>query len=801
MKTTFINSSVAEYTDSEFSWLQSDVMESGYFALQDGTKTFQITQKTVPSLGIDISAGKILLPYAKSGISWKLIVESNATQSFTITPNISGANRIDAVIVKLDIVNEPNALKTNIATVQVIQGTGATALTDGAIQTIIGSDYVFTRLGDITVPTGATTILDSNIVNLLEKVKISKAVSVDSDSIIYSEGNASGNYISEVSGANIPAMQPVSVNRVLNYKTDETISGNSLGERIVQLSGGNVLPSDRPNTRGGIYTLYGYDWNFFLVNGVINYARKVIGNTGTWSAPVSTGIAVMDGNNRNWTMGCDESTGRFVFAYVKNMGVTDGKMYHRMGQADASGITLTSEIVAWTDSTWKVKTNQNSYDQSMDSEVINGKYYVVFQNTNGTNYKCTVIGSTTLDGTWTSAPSTPHDMDSDFASGLHGIGGAIGGIGGGKAGIMCSRRTTGSPYPINYLIYKQLDTITGSFGSVEVVFNGGQNNPSYDWDMTRFSSVSFLDKTPFIMTNKSTSGSYSEDSMKSFKKQANGVWLPLAEKIMKNVFPNGLSFARTGVICTDGKKLYASSQDSDGGGSQLFNCPLMSFGSNGIDVSYNTRPSPSASYFFYNMFPGRSPASNAFGVVSWLRAVQNGKGCQNAFGFISNMGGTTTLRTNYWKTYAITPSLTTSDFTTKENRLKFAGFNKNALVNGLQGTIQVTGLMDGFSNLVPNQKYWISSGGLIPYEITESVYIGIAKSKTAIELDIKNIETLEQTPDMGGAIPGYSALVPHATVQFDYDGELKTPTLFKTVVVGEIADTSGGNVYYRRLQK
>ena len=806
IKTHIINSTTAEYTDAELSWLQDAVLSAGYFATQVGDRTSAVVQKTTPSMGVDIQSGKILAPFTKSGISWKVICDTTG-ESLIVSPNTSGVNRVDAVIFKLDTTLDPNALKSNIATAQIVQGTGATPLTDGAIQTAIGATYTFIRLANITVASGATNILDTAIDNVIQKVKITPAVDVDAGSIVYENSTVSGDFVSELSAQNITnVLQPISATKLVDYKTDETLPGNSLGETVQTLTGGNVLPSERANTRSGIYTLFGFDWIFFLVNGVIHYSRKVAGTTGSWSARVSTGIAVMDQTNRNWTMGCDEETGRFFFAYVKNMGVTDGKMYHRMAQADVAGLTVSSEVVAWQDVTWKVKTNQNSYAQSMDSEFINGKYFVVFQATTGSNYKAIVIGTSTIDGNWTMLPSCPHDIDSDFADTRHGIGASIGGLGNGNAGVICFRRATGSPYPNNFLIYKNIDTETVSFGSIEVVANLGQNNPSYDYDMTRHTSVSYLNKTPFIMIQKSSSGSYGEDTPREFKKQLSGNWIEL--DVFTNLGISPTSFAYTGVFFSSGNRLYNTIQASDGGGSQLFNCPFMQYGSNGFNCNYNDTIPPNAFYFTTSLFPGRYPSSNGFGVVSWTRGVQNGKGCQNAFGFIHQQNGTTTLKVGYYKTYFVDTTISVTDFTNANSRRQFIGFNKSAIAVGTYGQVQVSGLIEGFSNLIPGRKCYVSSIGITQYQTVNSIYVGIAKSSTSIELDIEQLYSDEQPSNSSAQ---YVTLPQLPALTFDYDGELVfTPTGtntqvgYKQVREGETIATNANPFSapgYRRLQK
>lgn len=776
IKTHIINSTTAEYTDAELSFFQTAVLTAGYFGTQTGDRTATVVQKTVPAMGVDIQAGKLLVPFTKASIEWKIVCEI-VSEALVISPNSSGVNRVDAVIIKCDTTLDPNTLKSNIASAVVIQGSGITPLSDVAIQTAIGANFTFIRLANIYVPNGATSILDADISNVLPKVKITPAVDVDGGAIVYGGSSVSGDFINELAVATIPALSPVSVKRTEQYQTNESIYGN--GEVVVGLPGGSNVGGIL-NPRQGIYTLFGYDWVFFLVNGVIHYSRKLSNTSGSWSARVSLGISVQDQDNRNWTMGCDEVTSRFFFAYAKNAGVNDGKVYHIMAQASAGGLVVSSEVIAYTSATWKMVVS--STRTTIDSEFINGVYYVVFQNKNVSNYKATVIGTSTINGTWTNAIGVPTDIDSDYADFRHGQGVAIGGIGKDKVGVICLRITAGSPYHNNFCIYKEFDIINSSWSSVETVKNLGQNNPSYDTDMQRVASVSFLDKRPVVMFNKATSGSYGEDYTNIIKRTSSGSWVGIGAT------SSGFDFC--GSLMTNGSKLFDGMQVTDGGGSQLFNTPYMNYSSDGFECRWNRSIAGS---YQDNIFADRGSSSNQFYVVSWTRGAQKGDGTQNAFGFMYTDGyGNQNLSVNYIKIYELSTTINNTDFTSSISRDDFEGFAKTLIGNGSTGSVQVSGLMDGFSGLIKGKKCWISSGGVTQYETQNSIYIGIAKSTTSIELDIDNSEKFLS--------PQFSSTMISTPVEIDYNGVVEyiirdqsgsggnNREVYRSVVAGEIVD-------------
>lgn len=163
-KTYFIDSSEATYNDNEFAWFQSLMLTEGVIGEDDeGTLGLGVIQNTpIQDMSVLVGTGKALIEITKSGRTFKVVMENDAEAQLVITGNTTGVNRVDAVIVRLDKDATPNELKTNIATLEVVTGTGATALTDGAIDTAVGGDG-WLRLANVTVADDDTDILTADI--------------------------------------------------------------------------------------------------------------------------------------------------------------------------------------------------------------------------------------------------------------------------------------------------------------------------------------------------------------------------------------------------------------------------------------------------------------------------------------------------------------------------------------------------------------------------------------------------------------------------------------------------------------
>lgn len=175
IKAHLINSTLAQYTDAELSFVLSNLFAVGVFGdPTTGTLGCAVTAQGSPNMTVAVASGKAIVSLTKSGVTWNVVMENSASVNVTISNNSSGINRVDAIIVRIDKDAEPNTLKTNIATIEVVNGSGASALSDGAIATAIGDDG-FIRLADVTVANGATSITTGNIADTRTRVQASNA--------------------------------------------------------------------------------------------------------------------------------------------------------------------------------------------------------------------------------------------------------------------------------------------------------------------------------------------------------------------------------------------------------------------------------------------------------------------------------------------------------------------------------------------------------------------------------------------------------------------------------------------------
>lgn len=177
-KVYFINSTLAQYTDAEFSLIQTELLKAGIFGDKTtGALGLGVTQRAAgANMSVDVAIGKALVELTKTSVTWKVAFENTAIVNVAIASNASGSNRVDAIVIRIDKDTDPNLLKTNIGTIERVAGTGVSALTDGAITTALGSDGWY-RLADVTVANGAVSILNANITDTRVKVLTSEAVS------------------------------------------------------------------------------------------------------------------------------------------------------------------------------------------------------------------------------------------------------------------------------------------------------------------------------------------------------------------------------------------------------------------------------------------------------------------------------------------------------------------------------------------------------------------------------------------------------------------------------------------------
>lgn len=172
-KTFFLDGGDAQYTAAELMHLANYLMTEGILPKSDGSLGMRVQQSGTPDMNVVVTAGAALVEFTKNTITWKTLVELDANTSIAIASNSSGSNRVDAIIVKVDDVL-PNTLKSNVASIVRVAGTGVSALSDGAIDTAVGHQNWY-RLANVTVPNGASSIVTGNIANVSASITIGKA--------------------------------------------------------------------------------------------------------------------------------------------------------------------------------------------------------------------------------------------------------------------------------------------------------------------------------------------------------------------------------------------------------------------------------------------------------------------------------------------------------------------------------------------------------------------------------------------------------------------------------------------------
>ncbi len=162
--TSYRNSTQRLWNASDVSLLEGDIIPSAV-ANESGDQTDCKVMATSPtSANVKVKVGKVYIRNIDTGLedvhTERLWVRVERT--LTVPANSTGDIRVDAVIARIDVDGEPDAEADNNGTIEILTGTGNVALTDNAIQTIVGDDGWY-RLADINTPNSFTVITQGNI--------------------------------------------------------------------------------------------------------------------------------------------------------------------------------------------------------------------------------------------------------------------------------------------------------------------------------------------------------------------------------------------------------------------------------------------------------------------------------------------------------------------------------------------------------------------------------------------------------------------------------------------------------------
>jgi len=185
----------------------------------------QVTESSPAAMTVDVKKGAVILrdnnadPFLKRAYIGVLESDSDGV-GLVVAPNTSGNNRIDAVVAYADLSAATAARGLDQFVVTVVTGSGATALTDGALQTAVDalvtgySDVPFTRLCDVTVADSASSIVNANLEDTRTQVILS-AISIQAGSISVIQNATSttpkASAYSDTEQTNIATTTPVQV--------------------------------------------------------------------------------------------------------------------------------------------------------------------------------------------------------------------------------------------------------------------------------------------------------------------------------------------------------------------------------------------------------------------------------------------------------------------------------------------------------------------------------------------------------------------------------------------------------------
>lgn len=156
-----IRSGATAHPESIFlAFLSALVSVSGVLSKLSGA--IEVTAQSPEDMAVDIAAGVAYL--TKNGTARPIII--SASESLAITPESSGNDRIDAIVLYIDLAVTPNSDASNVAKIVAVAGTPAaspTAPLDADIESSIGSSNPYLRLANVDVANGATEIYATDI--------------------------------------------------------------------------------------------------------------------------------------------------------------------------------------------------------------------------------------------------------------------------------------------------------------------------------------------------------------------------------------------------------------------------------------------------------------------------------------------------------------------------------------------------------------------------------------------------------------------------------------------------------------
>lgn len=137
--------------------------------IQEGD--LRVTQNGTPNMSVNVASGTVYIP--NTSFAWNSTSQNkfwtavnDATVNVPINSNAAGNPRITSIFAKFDTGVTPDDNATNTTTITAVDGTAAPSPSAPATPSNC------TRLADITVPNGATSITDGQIVDRRKKAML-----------------------------------------------------------------------------------------------------------------------------------------------------------------------------------------------------------------------------------------------------------------------------------------------------------------------------------------------------------------------------------------------------------------------------------------------------------------------------------------------------------------------------------------------------------------------------------------------------------------------------------------------------
>lgn len=177
----------SKHPEDIFLFLQSRLVKGTGGIYNKSAGGFLVEQEDVPAMSVKVNDGGFAF-LRKSGSSIVYPVRIyDGDASVVISSNSSGSTRIDAIVLYADLGVSPDEDILNVYKLVRVAGTPAGSPvppSDATIESTIGANNPYTRLANVTVASGATTIVNANISDQRTEVLLSSyGVPVDDSDV------------------------------------------------------------------------------------------------------------------------------------------------------------------------------------------------------------------------------------------------------------------------------------------------------------------------------------------------------------------------------------------------------------------------------------------------------------------------------------------------------------------------------------------------------------------------------------------------------------------------------------------